>query len=86
MLTEMNIINNVKKLLKRRIELHREIVSIDNLLRPLGESPLGNTRPIKHLKQVRATRRKISAAAKAKMAAAARERWRKAKAAGKTTL
>jgi hypothetical protein len=81
----MNILENVKKLLKKRLELHRQLVSIDNLLEPLGQIPIAG-RPVRRIKQARAIRRKMSAAARAKLAASAKARWKKAKAEGKVTL
>ncbi len=68
-----------------RSELHKKIEAIDLLL---GRTIVG--RVIKRAKKIhharKAGRRKMSAAGRARLAAFARARWKKARAAGKSTL
>lgn len=78
----MNILKNVKQLLSKRSALQAEIARIDAILAPLGDVNAGAAvKPGKGGK-----RKTMSAEARAKISAAAKARWKKAKAAGKTRL
>lgn len=83
----MNILKNVKQLIQKRAALQHAIDKIDAILAPLDNVDLANfkTQPAKKSGAPR-TRAPLSAAVKAKMSAAAKARWKKAKAAGKTRL
>jgi division protein CdvB (Snf7/Vps24/ESCRT-III family) len=83
----MNILKNVKQLIQKRAALQNAIEKIDAILAPLGNVDLGDFKTKTALKSggLR-TRKPMSAAVKAKMSAAAKARWKKAKAAGKTRL
>jgi hypothetical protein len=82
----MNILKNVKQLLKRRTVLQAEIEKIDAILAPLGDLEPGNFKTKAAKAGKGRTRKPMSAAAKAKISAAAKARWKKAKAAGKSRL
>ena len=83
----MNILKNVKQLLKRQTALQRELAMINAILAPFGGAETGDFKTKAKAKVGRPrTRKPMSAAAKAKISAAARARWKKAKAAGKTRL
>lgn len=84
---DMNILKNVKQLLQRRAALQSELSKIDAILAPLGQVETGNFKAPALTKAGQPRKRKpMSAEAKAKIAAAAKARWKKAKAAGKTRL
>ena len=76
----MNILKSVREILKRRTALQKEIESIDKMLEPFG------VKPGKSVNGRRRKRGPMSAAARARISAAAKARWKKAKAAGKNRL
>jgi hypothetical protein len=79
MLSELSV-----KQLKQAIRLREKIealqTKLDHILGSSGTTPAAKGKP------GRKPRRKMSAAAKAKISAAAKKRWAKAKAAGKSRL
>lgn len=83
----MNILKNVKQLIDKRAALQTAIDKIDAILAPFGKVDLGDfkTKAAKSSGGLR-VRKPFSAAVKAKMSIAAKARWKKAKAAGKTRL
>src|SRR5689334_19924178 len=78
----MNILANVKQALKRRAVLQKEIDAIDRMFAQFGDVKLGASR----LGGGPRKRKHMSAAAKAKLSAVAKARWKKAKASGKRRL
>jgi hypothetical protein len=88
----MNILKNVKQLLKRRSALQAEMQRIDAILAPLGdlnaEVKRGPGRPPKAggRQSAASGRKPMSAEARARISAAATARWKKAKAAGRSRL
>jgi hypothetical protein len=76
-----SIINLSAKQLRKAANLKDKIESLQNDLSRL----LGKPEAVEK-KSTRRKRKPMSAAAKAKIAAAARARWKRAKAAGKTRL
>ena len=76
----MNILKSVREILKRRTALQKEIESIDKMLEPFG------VKPGKSVNGRRRKRGPMSAAARARISAAAKARWKKAKAAGRNRL
>jgi hypothetical protein len=77
--------NREARLQKQQATIAGELAHIHSLLKLAGVKS-ATIYIVRNGAAKRRGRRKVSAAAKAKMAAAARERWKKAKAAGKTTL
>lgn len=78
----MNILANVKQALKRRTTLLKEIEAIDRMFAQFGEAKIGSSKLVGGPKK----RKHMSAAAKAKLSAVAKARWKKAKASGKSRL
>ena len=76
----MNILKSVKEILRRRAALEKEISAIDKMLAPFG------VKPGKLVDGRRRKRGPMSAAARARISAAAKARWKKAKAAGRNRL
>ena len=94
----LDFIERVKSLISERKQLEKRIEEIDALLMPLaGEIEKKHRRGGSNVERMIASRRneiaamqkpkrKMSAAARAKLAASAKARWKKAKEAGKTSL
>jgi hypothetical protein len=82
----MNILKNVKRLIKQRAALQAEINKIDAILAPLGSVDGGTVKAAAAKTGQTSGRRRMSAEARARISAAAKARWKKAKAAGKTRL
>ena len=78
----MNILANVKQALKRRVTLQKEIDAIDRMFAQFGAIKSSGAK----LRGGPRKRKHMSAAAKAKLSAVAKARWKKAKASGKSRL
>ena len=83
-MTEMTIINLSSKQLRKAAKIQDKIADLQNELSRLLGSKSTSSASVKGRKK--RTRRPMSAAAKKKIAAAAKARWKKAKAAGRTSL
>ena len=81
MVNNMNILRTVKKLLAKRAALRAELDKIDSLLAPF-EGAASEPKVVAPTK----SRKPMTAAARAKISAMAKARWKKAKAAGKSRL